>query len=115
MGGIKDGDFIVEISGIDVKWYTNQQVVNLIQAAGSCLELKIITPMDRNYLKVGNESRTSLLSYLNLSDFLTKGHSFCKQSQSTFSWEFHVFFFQQVTTFFLKKIFYAFAASSWFQ
>ncbi|XP_037938954.1 rhophilin-2-like [Teleopsis dalmanni] len=51
LGGIKEGDFIVEIAGIDVKWYTHQQVVRLIQSCGSSLELKIITPMDRNYLK----------------------------------------------------------------
>lgn len=52
LGGIKEGDFIVEISGIDVKWYTQQQVVSLIEAAGTSLDLKVITPMDRNYLKV---------------------------------------------------------------
>ncbi|KNC25819.1 hypothetical protein FF38_08154 [Lucilia cuprina] len=51
MGGIKEGDFIVEIAGIDVKWYLHQQVVRLIQSCGSTLELKVITPMDRNYLK----------------------------------------------------------------
>lgn len=52
LGGIKEGDFIVEISGIDVKWYSQQQVVSLIEAAGTSLDLKVITPMDRNYLKV---------------------------------------------------------------
>lgn len=52
LGGIKEGDFIVEIAGIDVKWYLHQQVVRLIQSCGSTLELKVITPMDRNYLKV---------------------------------------------------------------
>uniref|UniRef100_A0A1B0CCG8 Putative signal transduction protein n=1 Tax=Lutzomyia longipalpis TaxID=7200 RepID=A0A1B0CCG8_LUTLO len=51
LGGVKDGDFIVEVSGVDVKWYTHQQMVNLIQMAGSSLDLKVITPMDRNYLK----------------------------------------------------------------
>lgn len=52
LAGIKEGDFIVEIAGIDVKWYTHQEIVNLIQTTGSsCLEMKIITPMDRNYLK----------------------------------------------------------------
>ncbi|KAH8421484.1 hypothetical protein KR009_009695, partial [Drosophila setifemur] len=50
-GGIKEGDFIVEIAGIDVKWYSHQQVVQLIQSCGSALDLKVITPMDRNYLK----------------------------------------------------------------
>uniref|UniRef100_A0A1A9UT25 Rhophilin n=1 Tax=Glossina austeni TaxID=7395 RepID=A0A1A9UT25_GLOAU len=51
LGGIKEGDFIVEIAGIDVKWYSHQQVVRLIQSCGATLELKVITPMDRNYLK----------------------------------------------------------------
>lgn len=56
LAGIKEGDFIVEIAGIDVKWYTHQEIVSLIQTAGSaCLEMKIITPMDRNYLKVKRE------------------------------------------------------------
>lgn len=55
MAGIKEGDFIVEIAGVDVKWYTHQEIVNLIQTTTigtSCLEMRIITPMDRNYLKV---------------------------------------------------------------
>ncbi|KRF94052.1 uncharacterized protein Dmoj_GI15742, isoform B [Drosophila mojavensis] len=51
LGGIKEGDFIVEIAGMDVKWYSHQQVVRLIQSCGATLELKVITPMDRNYLK----------------------------------------------------------------
>ncbi|XP_039497376.1 rhophilin-2-A isoform X2 [Drosophila santomea] len=51
LGGIKEGDFIVEIAGVDVKWYSHQQVVQLIQSCGSTLELRVITPMDRNYLK----------------------------------------------------------------
>ncbi|XP_017110933.1 rhophilin-2-A [Drosophila elegans] len=51
LGGIKEGDFIVEIAGMDVKWYSHQQVVQLIQSCGSTLELRVITPMDRNYLK----------------------------------------------------------------
>ncbi|EDW39414.1 GL15664, partial [Drosophila persimilis] len=52
LGGIKEGDFVVEIEGMDVKWFSHQQVVHLIQSCGSVLELKVITPMDRNYLKV---------------------------------------------------------------
>uniref|UniRef100_A0A1L8DN36 Putative signal transduction protein n=2 Tax=Nyssomyia neivai TaxID=330878 RepID=A0A1L8DN36_9DIPT len=51
LGGVKNGDFIVEVSGVDVKWYTHQQMLNIIQTTGSSLELKVITPMDRNYLK----------------------------------------------------------------
>ena len=52
LGGIKEGDFIVELCGVDVKWYTLQQVLKLIRNCEHSLELKVITPMDRNYLKV---------------------------------------------------------------
>lgn len=52
LGSIKEGDFIVEISGIDVKWYTHRQLTKMIQACGNSLDVKVITPMDRNYLKV---------------------------------------------------------------
>lgn len=62
LGGIKEGDFIVEISGIDVKWHTNKQVTKIIQASGCNLTVKVITPMDRNYLKV--ICRKSLNCYL---------------------------------------------------
>ncbi|KFB40200.1 AGAP000243-PA-like protein [Anopheles sinensis] len=51
LGGIKEGDYIVEMCGVDVKWYTLQQVLKLIRTCGNSLELKVITPMDRNYLK----------------------------------------------------------------
>ncbi|XP_062539819.1 rhophilin-2 isoform X2 [Armigeres subalbatus] len=51
LGGIKEGDFIVELCGIDVKWYSNQQVLKLIKNCSNSLDLKVITPMDRNYLK----------------------------------------------------------------
>lgn len=55
MGGLKEGDFIVELSGVDVKWYTQHQLVKLIQNAKQSLELKVITPVDRNYLKVSRK------------------------------------------------------------
>uniref|UniRef100_A0A1Q3G4R4 Putative signal transduction protein n=1 Tax=Culex tarsalis TaxID=7177 RepID=A0A1Q3G4R4_CULTA len=51
LGGIKEGDFIVELCGIDVKWYNHQQVLKLIRNCTNSLDLKVITPMDRNYLK----------------------------------------------------------------
>lgn len=52
LGGLKEGDFIVELSGVDVKWFTNHQLIKLIQNSKSSLELKVITPIDKNYLKV---------------------------------------------------------------
>lgn len=52
LGGLKEGDFIVEVASIDVKWLTQQQLIKIIQNSKSSLELKVITPIDRNYLKV---------------------------------------------------------------
>lgn len=55
LGGLKEGDFIVELSGVDVKWYTQHQLSKLIQNAKRSLEIKVITPIDRNYLKVRSD------------------------------------------------------------
>jgi hypothetical protein len=46
LGGIKEGDFIVEISGVDAKWFGQKQVLDLLKDAGNNLDLKVITPMD---------------------------------------------------------------------
>lgn len=54
-GGMKEGDFIVAIADKDVKWSPHEDVVNLIKDAGDTLSLKLVTPMDRNYLKVRNK------------------------------------------------------------
>lgn len=50
-GGVKEGDFIVSISDVDVKWASHDEVVALIKSAEDTLNLKLVTPMDRNYLK----------------------------------------------------------------
>jgi len=53
--GMKQGDFIVAIGEEDVKWAMHDQVEQKIKEAkksGSSLCLKLVTPMDRNYLKV---------------------------------------------------------------
>ncbi|XP_023309743.1 rhophilin-2 isoform X2 [Anoplophora glabripennis] len=50
-GGVKEGDFIVAIGEKDVKWSSHDEVVSLIKNAGDSLSLKLVTPMDRNYLK----------------------------------------------------------------
>ncbi|XP_043482253.1 rhophilin-2 isoform X1 [Leptopilina heterotoma] len=51
LGGMKEGDFIVSISDKDVKWASHDQVVRLIKQCGDSISLKLVTPMDRNYLK----------------------------------------------------------------
>ncbi|KAF6197785.1 hypothetical protein GE061_008751, partial [Apolygus lucorum] len=51
IGGMKEGDFIVAIDDVDVKWSSHEQVVNLIKAANSKLTLKIVTPTQKNKTK----------------------------------------------------------------
>uniref|UniRef100_A0A146KSC6 Rhophilin-2 n=1 Tax=Lygus hesperus TaxID=30085 RepID=A0A146KSC6_LYGHE len=51
IGGMKEGDFIVAIDDVDVKWSSHEQVVNLIKAANSKLTLKIVTPTQKNKSK----------------------------------------------------------------
>ena len=51
-GGIREGDFIVAIDDRDVKWSSHEDVVKLIKASRERLSIKIVTPMDSNYLKV---------------------------------------------------------------
>ncbi|KAL7304451.1 hypothetical protein TKK_0003246 [Trichogramma kaykai] len=51
LGGMKEGDFIVSIADKDVKWAAHDQVVRLIKQCGDSISLKLVTPMDRNYLK----------------------------------------------------------------
>ncbi|KAJ8688163.1 hypothetical protein QAD02_023958, partial [Eretmocerus hayati] len=51
LGGMKEGDFIVSIGDKDVKWASHEQVVRLIKQCGDSISLKLVTPMDRNYLK----------------------------------------------------------------
>ncbi|XP_033240403.1 rhophilin-2 isoform X3 [Drosophila pseudoobscura] len=76
LGGIKEGDFVVEIEGMDVKWFSHQQVVHLIQSCGSVLELKVITPMDRNYLKpLSSKGSISTLSAASSSGFSSDSSS----------------------------------------
>lgn len=49
---MKEGDYVVGIGNKDVKWSPHQEVVQLIQNANTSLTLRLVTPMDKNYLKV---------------------------------------------------------------
>ncbi|VDP20213.1 unnamed protein product [Soboliphyme baturini] len=41
--GVKSGDFLVELNGIDVRCVSHDEVVKLIEAAGSSLVMKVVT------------------------------------------------------------------------
>ncbi|KAL2730333.1 rhophilin-2 isoform X3, partial [Vespula maculifrons] len=51
MAGMKESDFIVGIGDKDVKWASHEQAVRLIKQCGDFINLKLVTPMDRNYMK----------------------------------------------------------------
>lgn len=57
-GGVKEGDFIVSIGDKDVKWASHEELVILIKNAGHSLCLKLVTPMDRNYLKPSKSNQS---------------------------------------------------------
>lgn len=40
------------MNGVDTKWSKNNEVVTLIKASENHLDLRVVTPMDRNYLRV---------------------------------------------------------------
>ncbi|XP_039298472.1 rhophilin-2 isoform X2 [Nilaparvata lugens] len=58
-GGMKEGDFIVAIGDNDVKWSPHEDVVKLIKEAGDSLSMRLVTPMDRNYLKPMSSTKTT--------------------------------------------------------
>lgn len=43
----------MSINDKDVKWASHDELVASIKNAGDLLILKLVTPMDKNYLKVG--------------------------------------------------------------
>ncbi|XP_063905456.1 rhophilin-2 isoform X3 [Zophobas morio] len=74
-GGVKEGDFIVAISDKDVKWSSHDEVVTLIKNAGDSLSLKLVTPMDRNYLKQPTKSSKGSISTHSSSSGVSSGMS----------------------------------------
>ncbi|XP_042908259.1 rhophilin-2 [Parasteatoda tepidariorum] len=58
--GMKEGDFIVQIGNTDAKWLNHEEVVSLIREAGDELTLKVVTPIDHDYLLPAKNSSSTL-------------------------------------------------------
>lgn len=43
--GVREGDYLVELQGRDVKWSSHEQVVGVVQGAGHSLRLTVVTPL----------------------------------------------------------------------
>ncbi|XP_013774990.1 rhophilin-2-B-like isoform X1 [Limulus polyphemus] len=85
MAGLKEGDFLVAIGETDTKWCSHDEVVSLIQAAGNNLILKVVTPMDHNYLHPKNSPSVSPTSTTSSSSGVSSASS---QYQSSLGSEF---------------------------
>ena len=42
---MREGDYLVELQGRDVKWSSHEQVVGVVQGAGHSLRLTVVTPL----------------------------------------------------------------------
>ncbi|XP_013142497.1 PREDICTED: sorting nexin-27 [Papilio polytes] len=58
LAGIRKGDRILEVNGVNVEGATHKQVVDLIKSGGECLSLTVIsvTPKEAERLEPGDES-----------------------------------------------------------
>jgi len=74
LGGIKVGDFIVEIAGHDARWFTQANILDRIRASMNTLDLKVITPM--MYQKpISAEISRKLENYAESSSGISSGAS----------------------------------------
>ncbi|XP_067144294.1 rhophilin-2-B [Centruroides vittatus] len=96
VAGMKEGDFIVSIGDVDTKWSKHEDVVNLMRGGGNNLVMKVITPMDRNYLhpkSILSNSPASTTSSSSGSTFIKSptgslSNSKCKDKHKRLTWNF---------------------------
>lgn len=96
MAGLKEGDFVVSIGQVDTKWSKHEEVVELMRRAGDRLTVKVVTPMDRNYLhpkSILSNSPASTSSGGSDSAFIKSptgslSESKCKDKHKRLTWNF---------------------------
>ena len=47
LAGVREGDVIVGIDDVDVKWSSHEEVVSLIKAAKNVLTLRLMQPVEK--------------------------------------------------------------------
>ena len=60
--GVREGDFIVGVNDINVKWHRHEKVVQLILASQS-LKLQLITPLNQDLIHPQDHRRSQEISY----------------------------------------------------
>ena len=48
--GIFNGDFVIGVNDVDVKWSKHDEVVELVKASGAKMRICVITPIDEDFL-----------------------------------------------------------------
>ncbi|GFW50448.1 rhophilin-2 [Trichonephila clavipes] len=97
--GMKEGDFIVLIGNTGTKWMNHEEVVRLIRESGHELTLKVVTPIDLDYLHPKSNgssassspaSNASTLSSTDLSrvNLRTNSSPFAKDKRRRATWNF---------------------------
>ncbi|GFY65556.1 rhophilin-2 [Trichonephila inaurata madagascariensis] len=97
--GMKEGDFIVLIGNAGTKWMNHEEVVHLIRESGHELTLKVVTPIDLDYLHPKSNSSSassspasnaSTLSSTDLSrvNLRTNSSPFAKDKRRRATWNF---------------------------
>ncbi|GFQ82768.1 rhophilin-2 [Trichonephila clavata] len=97
--GMKEGDFIVLIGNTDTKWMNHEEVVHLIRESGHELTLKVVTPIEIDYLHPKSNgssassspaSNASTLSSTDLSrvNLRTNSSPFAKDKRRRATWNF---------------------------
>ncbi|XP_013410860.1 rhophilin-2-A-like isoform X2 [Lingula anatina] len=78
--GMRVGDFIISVGDSDTKWSKHEEMVALIRAAGNSLSLRLVTPMDKNYLQPASKK-----AYHTYSGGATSGEGTAKMQSMTAS------------------------------
>ncbi|XP_035229149.1 rhophilin-2-like isoform X2 [Stegodyphus dumicola] len=60
--GLKEGDYITAVNDQDTKWASHDEMAELIKAAGNCITLKVVTPMNWKYLHSRGAAGMSMCS-----------------------------------------------------
>ncbi|KAK6186398.1 hypothetical protein SNE40_008440 [Patella caerulea] len=57
---MKVGDFVVGVSDTDTMWAKHEEVVQFVRKAGSQLNIRLITPLDKNFLEPGQNINATI-------------------------------------------------------
>lgn len=83
--GMRENDFIVIIGDTDTKWMGHEEVVRLIRESGEKLTLKVVTPIDHDYLQSPNSSSTGSPNVSNASTLSSGGRVNMRSTSGPFA------------------------------